>query len=244
MRPTCRPNATRGSPNCRRCSTPTAERATPDRCCWCCRAWTPRARAASSNTSSARAVRWASATPASACPPKRSASTTTCGGSAMRCRPAGHIGVFDRSHYEDVLVVRVHNLVPPEVWGARYDEINAFEKELVDAGTTIVKVAMFVSLDEQKERLAERLDRPGQVLEVQPGRSRRARAVAGLPGGLSGGAGQDVDGLRAVARGAVRQEVVQPAGRHRAAHRGAEESRTCPGRQPISMSRRRRSGCA
>ena len=54
--------------------------------------------------------------------------------------PAGHIGVFDRSHYEDVLVVRVHDLVPPEVWGARYDEINAFEKELVDDGTTIVKV--------------------------------------------------------------------------------------------------------
>jgi polyphosphate kinase 2 (PPK2 family) len=40
--------------------------------------------------------------------------------------PAGHIGVFDRSHYEDVLIVRVHNLVPPEVWGARYDDINAF----------------------------------------------------------------------------------------------------------------------
>jgi PPK2 family polyphosphate:nucleotide phosphotransferase len=73
---------------------------------------------------------------------------------------AGHIGVFDRSHYEDVLVVRVHNLVPPDVWGARYDEINAFEKELVDNGTTIVKVAMFVSLKEQKKRLTERLSRP------------------------------------------------------------------------------------
>lgn len=73
---------------------------------------------------------------------------------------AGHIGVFDRSHYEDVLIVRVHDLVPPEVWGARYDQINAFEKELVDDGTTIVKVAMFVSLDEQKERLAKRLKRP------------------------------------------------------------------------------------
>ena len=47
--------------------------------------------------------------------------------------PAGHIGVFDRSHYEDVLIVRVHDLVPPEVWEPRYDEINAFEKELVDA---------------------------------------------------------------------------------------------------------------
>jgi len=81
---------------------------------------------------------------------------------------AGHIGVFDRSHYEDVLIVRVHDMVPPAVWGARYDEINAFEKELVDAGTTIVKVAMFVSLDEQKRRLAERLDRPDKYWKYNP----------------------------------------------------------------------------
>ncbi|MGB3480732.1 MAG: polyphosphate kinase 2 family protein [Mycobacterium sp.] len=82
---------------------------------------------------------------------------------------AGHIGVFDRSHYEDVLVVRVRNLVPPEVWGGRYDEINAFEKELVDGGTTIVKVAMFVSLEEQKQRLAERLERPDKYWKYNPG---------------------------------------------------------------------------
>jgi PPK2 family polyphosphate:nucleotide phosphotransferase len=82
--------------------------------------------------------------------------------------PAGHLGVFDRSHYEDVLVVRVHNLVPPEVWGVRYDQINAFEKELVDNGTTIVKVAMFVSLAEQKKRLAERLDRPDKYWKFNP----------------------------------------------------------------------------
>jgi PPK2 family polyphosphate:nucleotide phosphotransferase len=81
---------------------------------------------------------------------------------------AGHIGVFDRSHYEDVLIVRVHNLVPPEVWGSRYDEINAFEKELVDDGTTIIKVAMFVSLDEQKKRLSERLDRPDKYWKYNP----------------------------------------------------------------------------
>jgi len=83
--------------------------------------------------------------------------------------PAGHIGVFDRSHYEDVLIVRVHNLVPPEVWGARYDEINAFEHELVDNGTTLVKVAMFVSLEEQKKRLAERLSRPDKYWKYNPG---------------------------------------------------------------------------
>ncbi|MBX7434835.1 polyphosphate kinase 2 family protein [Mycobacterium sp. Y57] len=82
---------------------------------------------------------------------------------------AGHIGVFDRSHYEDVLVVRVHNLVPPEVWEPRYDEINAFERELVDGGMALVKVAMFVSLDEQKKRLAERLERPDKYWKYNPG---------------------------------------------------------------------------
>lgn len=82
---------------------------------------------------------------------------------------AGNIGVFDRSHYEDVLVVRVHELVPREVWEPRYDEINAFEKELVDCGTTVVKCAMFVSLDEQKRRLAERLERPDRYWKYNPG---------------------------------------------------------------------------
>ena len=81
---------------------------------------------------------------------------------------AGHIGVFDRSHYEDVLVVRVHNLVPPGEWEPRYDEINAFESELVDSGTTLVKVAMFVSLDEQRRRLAERLERPDKYWKYNP----------------------------------------------------------------------------
>ncbi|MDV3133932.1 polyphosphate kinase 2 family protein [Mycobacterium sp. 29Ha] len=82
---------------------------------------------------------------------------------------AGHIGVFDRSHYEDVLIVRVHNLVAPDVWGARYDEINAFEKALVDGGMTLIKVAMFVSLDEQKARLSERLERPDKYWKYNPG---------------------------------------------------------------------------
>jgi len=81
---------------------------------------------------------------------------------------AGHIGVFDRSHYEDVLIVRVHDLVPPEVWEPRYDEINAFEQELVDGGMALVKVAMFVSLNEQKKRLAERLERPDKYWKYNP----------------------------------------------------------------------------
>ena len=82
--------------------------------------------------------------------------------------PAGHIGVFDRSHYEDVLVVRVHDIVPPEVWGKRYEEINRFEKKLVDEGATIIKVAMFVSLAEQKARLSDRLERPDKYWKYNP----------------------------------------------------------------------------
>ena len=74
--------------------------------------------------------------------------------------PAGRIGVFDRSHYEDVLVVRVDDLVPQTEWEPRYEEINAFEKDLVESGTTVLKFALMVSHDEQGLRLMERLDRP------------------------------------------------------------------------------------
>lgn len=81
---------------------------------------------------------------------------------------AGQIGVFDRSHYEDVLVVRVHNLVPPAEWELRYDEINAFERELTDTGMTLVKVAMFLSLAEQKKQLLERLDDPTKYWKYKP----------------------------------------------------------------------------
>ncbi|WP_280500790.1 polyphosphate kinase 2 family protein [Nocardia farcinica] len=80
----------------------------------------------------------------------------------------GQLGVFDRSHYEDVLVVRVHDLVPRAEWEPRYDEINHFERELTDEGITLVKVAMFVSLDEQKRRLRERLERPDKYWKFNP----------------------------------------------------------------------------
>ncbi|MFE6920075.1 PPK2 family polyphosphate kinase [Nocardia sp. NPDC057663] len=81
----------------------------------------------------------------------------------------GQLGVFDRSHYEDVLVVRVHDLVPQSEWEQRYGQINAFEREVADSGTTIVKVAMFISLDEQKRRLRERLERPDKYWKFSPG---------------------------------------------------------------------------
>nr|WP_243061003.1 PPK2 family polyphosphate kinase [Nocardioides sp. SR21] len=72
----------------------------------------------------------------------------------------GFIGVFDRSHYEDVLVTRVDGLVPQKTWEKRYDEINDFEADLVASGTTVVKLGLVVSHDEQGLRLMKRLDRP------------------------------------------------------------------------------------
>ena len=81
----------------------------------------------------------------------------------------GMIGVFDRSHYEDVLVVRVHGFAPADEVERRYDEINAFEREVADAGTTIVKVMLHVSAEEQKERLAERLERSDKHWKYNPG---------------------------------------------------------------------------
>ena len=81
----------------------------------------------------------------------------------------GKLGVFDRSHYEDVLVVRVHDLVPKAEWSKRYAQINAFEREVVASGTRIVKVMTHISKDEQKERLRERLERPDKHYKYNPG---------------------------------------------------------------------------
>ncbi len=83
--------------------------------------------------------------------------------------PAGRIGVFDRSHYEDVLVVRVDELVPTEVWQPRFAEINEFEAELTKSGITVLKFAMMVSYEEQGLRLMERLDRPDKHWKYSPG---------------------------------------------------------------------------
>ncbi|MFN2189841.1 MAG: polyphosphate kinase 2 family protein [Candidatus Promineifilaceae bacterium] len=78
----------------------------------------------------------------------------------MAVPPKGMIGVFNRSHYEDVLVVRVDNIVPESVWRPRYAHINAFEKLLVESGTTIVKVYLHISKEEQRDRFQARLDEP------------------------------------------------------------------------------------
>jgi PPK2 family polyphosphate:nucleotide phosphotransferase len=72
----------------------------------------------------------------------------------------GQIGIFNRSHYEDVLVVRVHELAPKPVWKKRYDQINDFERLCVESGITIIKCFLHISKHEQRERLEERLKDP------------------------------------------------------------------------------------
>ena len=72
----------------------------------------------------------------------------------------GEIGIFNRSHYEDVLVVRVHDLVPKSVWSKRYDQINDFEQTLAASGTTIVKFFLSIDRDEQRKRFQARYDDP------------------------------------------------------------------------------------
>lgn len=72
----------------------------------------------------------------------------------------GEIAIWNRSHYEDVLIARVHQLVPEQRWKARFEHIKAFEQMLVDEGTTICKFFLHISKDEQRERLQERIDDP------------------------------------------------------------------------------------
>ena len=81
----------------------------------------------------------------------------------------GEIVIFNRSHYEDVLIVRVHELIPPEVWKQRYEQINAFEKMLSEEGTTILKFFLNISPEEQKQRLIDRLKDETKQWKFNPG---------------------------------------------------------------------------
>jgi PPK2 family polyphosphate:nucleotide phosphotransferase len=82
--------------------------------------------------------------------------------------PPGCLGVFDRSHYEDVLNVRVNNLVPEAEWSGRYAEINDFEHHIAQRGTAIVKVMLHISRSEQAARLLTRLERPDKYWKYNP----------------------------------------------------------------------------
>jgi PPK2 family polyphosphate:nucleotide phosphotransferase len=83
--------------------------------------------------------------------------------------PYGGIGIFNRSHYEDVLVVRVHNLVPVQTWKERYEQINCFEKMLSENNYVILKFFLHISNDEQKKRLQARIDDPRKNWKISTG---------------------------------------------------------------------------
>lgn len=88
---------------------------------------------------------------------------------AHKVTPAkGMIGIWNRSHYEDVLIVRVHKLVPKKVWKARYDQINRFEEILSKNGTTILKFMLHISKDEQRKRLEARIKNPNKRWKFSP----------------------------------------------------------------------------
>jgi PPK2 family polyphosphate:nucleotide phosphotransferase len=83
-----------------------------------------------------------------------------------RTPASGRVAIFNRSHYEDVLAVRVHKTVPKEVWSTRYDRINEFEMQLAEAGTTILKFFLHISEDEQLRRFEQRLDDPARQWKI------------------------------------------------------------------------------
>jgi PPK2 family polyphosphate:nucleotide phosphotransferase len=86
----------------------------------------------------------------------------------QRVPAKGEIGIFNRSHYEDVLIVRVHVLVPEERWRARYEQIRNFEKMLTDEGVTIVKFLLAIDRDEQRQRFQDRVDDPTKRWKFSP----------------------------------------------------------------------------
>ena len=143
---------------------------TPATRCWsCCRAWTPRGRAGpirkvfeGLNPSGVHVASF-----------KAPTSTELAHDFLWRVHPDapedGHISIFDRSHYEDVLIVRVHNLVPRARWRARYAHIRGFEKMLADEGTVVVKLFLHISKKEQRDRLQERLDNPAKHWKFEHG---------------------------------------------------------------------------
>ena len=145
----------------------------------------------------------------------------------------GFIGIFNRSHYEDVLVVRVHNLVPKEEWESRYERINQFEKMLSDGGTTIVKVFLHISRQEQRRRLQARLDDPEEAVEVQPGGPPGAALLGRLSAGVRGGPDPLQHPARPLVHRAGRPQMVSQSGRqpHPAEDAGADGPAVSPGRR-------------
>ena len=141
----------------------------------------------------------------------------------------GEFSIFNRSHYEDVLVVRVHDLVPKKVWKERYDHIAGFESLLAQHDTIVLKFFLHITPKEQKKRLLEREEDPRRV-EAERRRLAGARALGRLHRSLRGRDLQDGSQARAVDRRAREREVVPQPGR-----RGVD--RGCAAPLPRGMAR-------
>lgn len=153
--------------------------------------------------------------------------------------PPGIIGIFDRSHYEDVLIARVNGLVEDSVLRERYAAINEWEAELVESGIVLVKCFLHISADQQKSRLQARLDDPTKHWKYNPGDLETRAQVARLHRGLPGGSGELQHSTGPLVRSPVRSQVVPRLG-----------GRPAPGRAPagaragVAGSRLRRRGGA
>ena len=126
----------------------------------------------------------------------------------VRVPAKGETVVFNRSHYEDVLIVRVHDLVPRTVWRKRYDQINAFERMLYENGTVILKFFLHISAEEQRKRLQARVEDPKKCWKFQHGDLEERRFWKDYMQGLRGCALEDLDRLGAVVHRARQPEVV------------------------------------
>mgnify|MGYP003694507185 CR=1 FL=1 len=146
---------------------------------------------------------------------------TFCGESARALPRPGIIGVFDRSHYEDVLVPRVHELIPEAEWRRRYEEINAFEAGLVEQGTTVVKCLLHISYATQRARLLARLEDPTKWWKFNEGDITERAYWAGLSGGIRRHAPALLARARAMVRRPERPEVVPELGCRATARRDA-----------------------
>ena len=151
----------------------------------------------------------------------RSGRTTSCWRIRRALPAAGMIGVFNRSHYEDVLVTRVHESIDEAAWAERIAEINAFERELADSGTVLVKCFLHISYGEQRAAVAGPARRSGQAVEVQPRRPGRAGLLGGLPVRLRRGDRRHLHRVGALVHRAQRRQVVPQLGDQPAAVRCA-----------------------
>ena len=140
--------------------------------------------------------------------------------------PKGSVAIFNRSHYEDVLVVRVHELVPASVWRQRYGQINEFEQLLSETGTTILKFFLLIDQDEQKERLQARLDDPTKRWKFSSADLEERKRWDDVHGGLRGDARALLAEERALVRHPVEPQVVPEPGR--GGHPGRHARRPAP----------------